>query len=1085
MIYSVFPFRKTRSNLLIIIIFSAVLLISIIHLNDIEKQEEIIINQLENNKNIVNNFSESNILNNKQNDKEKVINNNTKDNNVVKSKVGDGKIHDDAYYIDNYKGGDLEPEWEWVKKISILYTWVDGSDTDFLEEKAKYNGGERDINSRFRSADELRYSIRSVEKYLPWHEGEIIIFTAQQVPQWLNTTNSRVRMVYHKDVMPKHVIPTYDSGVIELYLDKIPGITEQFLFLNDDFFINNYVHPAFFFTTKEHYPKTYLEREIKFDKKKVDRELNRNDMHNSFYATSYFTNLIIKKYFDPKFKYYYLEHTVYVFYRDLMEPFRQLLEDELKVTITDRFRNPYEPHSLYLFLMFQHYVTQHKSFPRRFGGKGKARYFKGYQLPENRTIKKYGTILSYPEDHEGRIKFGRINDNIKANRDEMIHFKTHPEILAYNFNDRYTKEEALYQFSEYMITRYPWPTPYEKKKYVELENLIISQLNKIEKMEAEEYNNDESEDNITSEDLLNRPLFQKKLGIVKEYIHFKDTLEPRSNMSTREREEIDALQSYSEGNEPLGDEWKWVENISIVYVFDKTEVMEIRKLKYSVQSIIKYLSWFQGKIFIVIPEKSLESKLESLVNEDANNQIQIITSDKIVPRKYRRKCTVHTIEMYLDQIPGISERFIYLNQNQFFIKYTHPRLFFSNEGFYPKYNLQPALTRKEMRSQRRNDRAFYNTFKLIENYFGRSYVHHWRFLKNAPIPLYRDLFEPVRRVYTNELHRAFNRGGIRALLPIYLVINYNIYGTNQVYYPKYVSGYGKIKEVRLPRLNSERSIAYYGFDETSIFVEENSMITDLPLTESICNNEEFNERRSKDNILFLSIFSTNELENENEVPLDLYYLTPYLEEECLSTSDTKVSVILPTYNSGEYLENGIKAILDQTLEDIELIVVNDGSTDNTEEVLRKYEDESKVTIINLHNHEGLGRGKNIGMEIAKGEFIGFMGADDFVDEKFYESLYQNSEDKDVVVGYLVDCISDSYHCAYNQEQKEYDQNMNSSKNKKKAYGYVSNSIWRKEFLDKKKLKFSLKPGVLEDKLFRKDCYRQKPRITKVPDEDNK
>ncbi|ORX63881.1 hypothetical protein BCR32DRAFT_330759 [Anaeromyces robustus] len=811
-------------------------------------------------------------------------------------------------------------------------------------------------------------------------------------------------------------------------------------------------------------------------------------MHNSFYATSYFTDSIIKRYFDPKFKYYYLEHTVYVFYRDLMEPFRQLLKDELRVTITDKFRNPFEPHSLYLFLMFQHYVTQHPEFPSKFGGKGKANNFVGYQLPENRTIKQYGTILSYPEDHEGRIKFGRINDNIKANYDEMIHYKTHPEILAYNFNDRYTKEEALYQFSEYMITRYPWPTPYEKKDFVDLENLVLAQLNEIEKLEdAMELNNNESEDNkessITSEELLSRPLFHQKLEIVKEYLHLKDSFNMQNQMSTREKEEIDALQSYSDGNEPLGDEWKWVENMSIVYVFDKTEDMEIRKLKYSTQSITKYLTWFQGKIYIVVPEKSFESKLESLVNEDANNQIQIITSDKIVPRKYRKKSNVHTIEMYLDQIPGISERFVYLNQNQFFIKYTHPRLFFSNDGFYPKYNLQPALTSKEMRNQRKNDRAFYNSFKLIEDYFGRSYVHHWRFLKNAPIPLYRDLFDPVRQLFKDELNKAFlitGKRGIYSLLPIYLVVNYNIYGTNQEYYPDYITGYGKIRKSKLPTLNEERTIDFYGFDETSLFVDQNSMLTDLPLTDNLCNNEEFNNRIAKDNILFFSIFGTNEIDNEEA--LELYFLSPYFEDECISTSTTKVSVILPTYNGAQYLDKGIKAILDQTLEDIELIIINDASTDNTPEILKKYEDDSRITIINLQNNGGIGRGRNIGMEIAKGEFIGFMDADDFVDEKFFESLYQNSEDKDVVVGYLVDCISDSYHCAHNQEQEDYDLNINNTRRKKKAYGFVNNSIWRKEFLDKKKLKFSLKRGVLEDKLFRNDCYRQKPRIVKVPDE---
>ena len=89
----------------------------------------------------------------------------------------------------NYKGDSLEPEWEWVKNISFVYTWVDGSDANFSFIKSKYNGGNREVNSRDRSADELRYSLRSLKKYLPWHNGTIFIVTDNQIPDWLNINN--------------------------------------------------------------------------------------------------------------------------------------------------------------------------------------------------------------------------------------------------------------------------------------------------------------------------------------------------------------------------------------------------------------------------------------------------------------------------------------------------------------------------------------------------------------------------------------------------------------------------------------------------------------------------------------------------------------------------------------------------------------------------------------------------------------------------------------------------------------------------------------------------------------------------------
>ena len=66
--------------------------------------------------------------------------------------------------------------------------------TNKLNTKSKYNGGEKNVNSRDRSADELRYSIRSLKKYLPWFNGTIFIVTDDQIPKWLNISN---KVIYY------------------------------------------------------------------------------------------------------------------------------------------------------------------------------------------------------------------------------------------------------------------------------------------------------------------------------------------------------------------------------------------------------------------------------------------------------------------------------------------------------------------------------------------------------------------------------------------------------------------------------------------------------------------------------------------------------------------------------------------------------------------------------------------------------------------------------------------------------------------------------------------------------------------------
>ncbi|ORX57228.1 hypothetical protein BCR36DRAFT_345229 [Piromyces finnis] len=148
---------------------------------------------------------------------------------------------------------ELEPEWQWAADISIVYTWVNGSDPIHLEQKAKYNGGIKKADNRDRSVDELRFSLRSLFKYLPWHKGTIFIVTPGQTPEWLDTEFDRIKIINQEDILPKKdmngndVNPTFNSFAIEWYLDRIPGLTEQFIQLNDDYFFNQPVHPSYFF----------------------------------------------------------------------------------------------------------------------------------------------------------------------------------------------------------------------------------------------------------------------------------------------------------------------------------------------------------------------------------------------------------------------------------------------------------------------------------------------------------------------------------------------------------------------------------------------------------------------------------------------------------------------------------------------------------------------------------------------------------------------------------------------------------------------------------------------------------------------
>ena len=109
----------------------------------------------------------------------------------------------------------------------------------------------------------------------------------------------------------------------------------------------------------------------------------------------------------------------------------------------------------------------------------------------------------------------------------------------------------------------------------------------------------------------------------------------------------------------------------------------------------------------------------------------------------------------------------------------------------------------------------------------------------------------------------------------------------------------------------------------------------------------------------------------------------------------KVSVIVPVYNVAPYLRRGIDSLINQTLKDIEIICIDDKSTDNSLEILREYESrDPRVHVIALPKNGGAAVARNAGMDIATGEYFGFLDPDDFLDLDFYEKLYSSAKNSD-------------------------------------------------------------------------------------------
>ena len=104
----------------------------------------------------------------------------------------------------------------------------------------------------------------------------------------------------------------------------------------------------------------------------------------------------------------------------------------------------------------------------------------------------------------------------------------------------------------------------------------------------------------------------------------------------------------------------------------------------------------------------------------------------------------------------------------------------------------------------------------------------------------------------------------------------------------------------------------------------------------------------------------------------------------------KVSVIVPVYNNEEYLDKCLSSLIGQSLEDIEIICVNDGSGDSSLDILNKYKQKDNRIVVLSQENQGAGASRNNGIDIANGEYISFVDADDWLEENALKKLYENA-----------------------------------------------------------------------------------------------
>lgn len=135
------------------------------------------------------------------------------------------------------------------EKIDIVLLWVDGNDPIWQKDFAYYaqlnSLGDKRI-SCFRDWDTLKYWFRGIEKFAPWIH-KIHFVTYGHYPNWLNLDCPKLHFVKHTEFIPEKYLPTFNANAIELNIHRIKGLSEKFIYFNDDFFLIKKVNPERFF----------------------------------------------------------------------------------------------------------------------------------------------------------------------------------------------------------------------------------------------------------------------------------------------------------------------------------------------------------------------------------------------------------------------------------------------------------------------------------------------------------------------------------------------------------------------------------------------------------------------------------------------------------------------------------------------------------------------------------------------------------------------------------------------------------------------------------------------------------------------
>ena len=184
----------------------------------------------------------------------------------------------------------------------------------------------------------------------------------------------------------------------------------------------------------------------------------------------------------------------------------------------------------------------------------------------------------------------------------------------------------------------------------------------------------------------------------------------------------------------------------------------------------------------------------------------------------------------------------------------------------------------------------------------------------------------------------------------------------------------------------------------------------------------------------------------------------------------KLSIVIPVYNVEDYVAKCLDSLINQTYSNLEIICVNDGSTDNSLKILNRYKEKDKRIIVIDKPNGGVSSARNTGIDVSNGEYITFVDSDDYIDTDAYENCLKIIKEKDADVlafGYIVE----PEHVVNNRfKQDKYYTRFECFKNEFNSNSSVWNKIFRTNIIKNNHIRFAEDVSYAEDSLFLKMVF---------------